>query len=221
MTDASADARSLRRTLIAGGVLLIVGAVVTYARSTFWSEPFTVVLSWLGIAAFSAALLVFAFGIGRTGSIVARRPLGVAAAVVVAAWPVVERVLTLAVPYESADPAFYQAWGYISLAVTLGALIVFVVQIARAGVLRDGVRRLPLWGLALVAAPQILMQLLVVALNIDFGTDEQEWIFLVFGLGQLLTFAVPVGLGIIALLEAHRPVAVAPDQPVQVYPPAD
>ncbi|MET0813478.1 MAG: hypothetical protein ABWY03_10505 [Microbacterium sp.] len=215
MTDSPA-AVPLRRTLNVGGVLLIVSAVLTFAQPTFFTSPLAGVLSWTATAAFSIALLVFAFGLGRGGSIVARRALGVAAAVVAAVWPLVERVLTWVLPYENAL-AFYGIWGYVSLTVMLAAMIVFVVQIARAGVLRGRVRWMPLWGLVLVAAPQILAQLLVVALNVDFRTDDQEWIFLVFGLGQLLSFAVPVGLGIIALVVANRPTPVG--DPVQVYPP--
>jgi len=218
MTDAARAARSLRKTLVAGGVLLLVSAVAGFAVPALVSTPLLVVVGWVGTAAFSAALLVFAFGIGREGSIVARRPLAVTAAIVVAAWPFLERLLTLLVPYENADPAFYQGWGYVSWTVTLGALLVFVLQIARAGVLRGRVRWMPVWGLVLVAAPQILAQLLVVALQADLGTEDQEWIFLIFGLGQLLAFAVPVGLGITALVTANNPLPAG--EPVQVYPPA-
>lgn len=219
MTDAASSARPLRTTLIAGGVLLIVHAVATFARPSFFAMPFSIAVSWVGILAFSAAVIVFAFGVGLEGSIVARGALALTAAVVVAVWPLVERTLSLLLPYERADPAFYPIWGYVSWAVMLAALLILVVRIARAGVLRGRVRWMPLWGLILIVAPQVLAQLLVVALSVDFGTDDQEWIFLVYGLGQLVAFAVPLGLGIIALLVANRPTAAVGG--VQVYPPSD
>ncbi len=216
MTDAPPAAGSLRRTLIAGGALLIVSAVATFSQPSFFAAPLSVVLGWLGVTAFSAALLVFAFGLGRAGSIVARGPLGVTAAAVAAAWPFVERAVTLALPFESIGAAFYQPWAFLSWGVMLGALAVFTVRIARAGVVRGRARWMPLWGLVLVTAPQLLAQIVMTAFAL--GAGDQDVVFLVLGLGQLLAFAVPLGLGIIALLVANRPVST--QAPVQVYPPA-
>ncbi|GAA1927675.1 hypothetical protein GCM10009775_19710 [Microbacterium aoyamense] len=218
MTDAP-SAAALRRTLTVGGVLLIAGAVLTFAQPTFFSLsiPLAEVMSWLAVGAYSATLLVFAFGLGRSGSIVSRRPLAVTAAVIVAAWPLVQRMVSWLVPVESALD-FYRAWGYISWTVTLAATIVFVVQIARAGVLRGRVRWMPLWGLVIVVVPQILTQAVIVAAGIDFSTRADEWIFLFFGLERLCAFAVPVALGIIALVIANRAAPVS--DPVQVYPPS-
>lgn len=223
MTDAP-SAPALRRTLLVGGVLLIVSAVLTFAQSSLLFaqtsmlfSPVSGVLFWAAVLAFSAAVLVFAFGIGRDGSVVRRRPLAVTAAVIVAVWPLIDRILSWIMPYESA-PDFYRAWAYLTWTVTLAASIVFVVQIARAGVLRGRERWMPLWGLALVVTPQVLTQLLYVAVSPAPSTDDGEWIALVWGLGQLLSFAVPVALGILAIIIANRPASVG--EPVQVYPPA-
>lgn len=216
--DAAVVTRSLRRTLIVGGVLLIGGAVIGFAQPWFLGSVMSPIVGWMGIAAFSAALLVFAFGLGRGGSIVARRPLGVAAAVVVAVWPVVQRIVTAFVPFEDATREFHQVWGYVTLAVTLGGLIAFTVEIARAGVVRGRLRWAPLWGLVALAVPQVIAQVLIAAVGADLGTSDDHPVFLVLGLGQLLTFAVPVTLGILALLHANGP-AARHDAQVQVYPP--
>lgn len=218
MTDAPPAARSLRRTLIAGGVLLIVSAVVGFAGPTFVATPLPVVLSWAGTVAFSAAVLVFAFGVGRGGSIVARRPLAVTAAVLVAGWPILNRVVTDALPVVPDTTTFLPAFGYVTIAVTLGATIVFTVQIARSGVITGTVRWMPLWGLVAVAVPQIVAQATVIALGMDIGASDYDAIVLLFGIGSLLAFAVPVALGVAAVLVANRPAAAA--GPVQVYPPA-
>src|SRR5215207_6241145 len=97
-SPAAARADRLPRTLMLGGVLLIVSAVVAFAAPNAFaaSLSFHAVLYWGSIVAFSASLLVFAFGAGHGGSIVARRPLGVTAAVVLAVWPFAERVVTWA-----------------------------------------------------------------------------------------------------------------------------
>ena len=209
------------RTLMLGGVLLIVSAVAALAAPNAFaaSLPFHTVLYWGSIAAFSTSVLVFAFGARRGGSIVARRPLGVAAAVVLALWPFAERVLTWAMPFGESTAEFYQVWGYVSLTVKVAAAIVLVVQIARAGVVTGRVRWAPAWGLAAVVVPQVLAQVLAIAMGIDQSRTEVDGVILLFGLGQLASFAAPVTLGILAIVLAQRR-AAPPGDPVQIYPPA-
>ncbi|WP_347978324.1 hypothetical protein [Microbacterium sp. ProA8] len=211
----------LGRTLMVGGVLLIVSAVAAFAAPNAFgaSLPFHTVLYWAAVVAFSMSVLVFAFGIGRGGSIVERRPLGVTAALVLALWPFAERLLTWAMPFEESTTEFYQVWGYVSLTVKIAAAIVLVVQIARAGVVTGRLRWAPAWALAAVVVPQILAQVLLIAMGIDQSRTEVDGVILLFGVGQLASFAAPVTLGILAIVLAQR--APAPSgEPVQIYPPA-
>ncbi|GAA2003331.1 hypothetical protein GCM10009739_12400 [Microbacterium ulmi] len=202
-------------------MLLIASAVASVAAPmlVMSNVPLTTVVYWAGTIAFSAALVVFAFGLGRPGSVVARQPLATGAAVLLAAWPFVGRALTAVLPYEQGTAEFYTAWGYASAAVEIAAAILVVVQIARAGIVTGRVRWAPLWALAAVVVPQVLAQLLVVALRIDLSATEDDGVFLLIGLGQLATLAAPIVLGILALLVAGRRVT-ADLPPVQVFPPA-
>lgn len=222
MTDAAADDAGLRRTLLAGGGLLIASgaAIVATPMLAVSSVPLTTVVSWAGTIVFSVALLVFAFGLGRSASIVARRPLAVGAMLLLALWPFVDGALTAVVPYGPESAELYGIWGYVSSAVELAAAIVAVVQIARAGVVTGRVRWVPLWSLVAVVVPQLVVQLVVVALGIDFGRSDDDGLFLIVGLGQFAAVATPVLLGILAILRATRPVVAAAQRPsVQVYPP--
>ena len=211
----------LPRTLMLGGVLLIVSAVAAFAAPQAFgaSLPFHAILYWGATVAFSAAVLVFAVGAGRGGSIVARRPLGVTAAVILALWPFAERVLTWAVPFDDSSTEFYQVWAYVSVAAKVAAAIVLVVQIARAGVVTGRLRWAPAWALAAVVVPQLLAQVLMIAMGIDQSRTEVDGLILLFGLGRLASFAAPVTLGILAIVLAQRRPA-PPGGPVQIYPPA-
>ncbi|GAA5094976.1 hypothetical protein GCM10025760_26670 [Microbacterium yannicii] len=218
---ARARADGLPRTLTIGGVLLIVSAVAAFAAPNAFAVnlPFHTVLSWVSTAAFSASVLVFALGIGQGGSIVARRPLGVTAALVVALWPFAERALTWAMPFSAGTAEFYQVWGYVSLTVRIAAAVVLVVQIARAGVVTGRMRWVPAWALAVVVLPQLLVQVMMVALGADLGRTEPDGLYLLIGLGQLASFAAPVTLGILAIVLAQRRPTPSGDA-VQIYPPA-
>ncbi|WP_243077112.1 hypothetical protein [Microbacterium sp. SS28] len=223
MTDAAAAASrddELGRTLTVGGVLLIASAVLAFVAPQMMSMApvLRTVVFWGAVVAFSCALVVYAFGLGRGGSIVARKPLGLGAMVGLAAWPLIERIMTLFLQVTSDTTQFFIAWGWISIAVQLAAAIVIVVQIARAGVITGQLRWAPLWGLIAVAAPQIIAQLLVVATGTEISRDENDVVWIFFGLGQLTDFAAPVILGILSIVHAQRRVPRAAE-PVQVYPP--
>lgn len=227
MTDAAPSAPShdaaARRTLVTGGALLVASAVaaITTPSLVMSNVGATIVIGWLGTAAFSAALALFAIGLGPSASIVARRPLGVAALLLIAAWPFLERILTAIVPYSAETVEFYRVWGYASAAVWVGAAIVAAVEIARAGAVAGRVRWLPLWALVAVVAPQVLAQIIVVALGLDLGRSENDALSLLIGLGLLASVAAPIVLGVVAIVQAYRPADAAADRPsVQVYPPA-
>lgn len=221
MKDSSAPNEALRRTLLVGGVLLIASAVLAFATPSLLSMPgvLRTGVFWTATLAFSAALIVYGVGLGRTGSIVARRPLGVGAMVLLAVWPLVDSAVSLPLAQAVGPTEFSLAWGWASIAVRLGASIVIVVQIARAGVIRGRMRWAPLWALVAVAVPQLLAQLLIVASGVAVGGNENDGIWLLFGLGQLTAFAAPVGLGILSIVLASRQAARAASEAVQVYPP--
>jgi hypothetical protein len=222
MTDAAMKGDRAGRTLVVGGVLLIASAVLAFVSPSVLSMPaaLSAVVYWSSTIAFSAALLVYAFGLGRSGSIVARRPLGVGAMVLLAVWPLIDRVVTLVVPFTESTTEFHLTWGWVAIALRLAAAIVVVVEIARAGVLVGRVRWAPLWALVAVAGPQVIAQLYLVATGLDINRTEDDLVWLVLGLGQLTAFAAPVVLGILSVVLAQRRTSTPAADPVQVYPPA-
>ncbi|MCR2828498.1 hypothetical protein NQ160_23655, partial [Microbacterium sp. zg.Y909] len=82
--------RAVRMTWTIGGVALVLCGVIGMLQ---YSLPYAG--SFLTItreAVFAAAILLFAIGRSKEASVVARRPLGVAALAVVALWPIVLRI---------------------------------------------------------------------------------------------------------------------------------
>jgi MFS family permease len=217
MTDAAADARRDHDARLAwriGGILLLACAAVSIVAPSLGGTPLAAVGFWVRSLLFSAALLVFAFGVRGAGSVVARQPLGVSALVVLAVWPLVSGLVSDLVPFSMDLAEFFLAWGYVSLAVQLGAAIVAVIVIARAGAVLHPWRWAPLWALVAALAPQLILQAVVASP----GADVQAMAGPVNGLSQIAAIAVPLGLGLAAILLA--PVRTAPGT-VQVYPPAD
>lgn len=212
MDDAAPGHDALRRTLVVGGALLIASAVARLAWLIVVSRGVAVPLTalhWSSTLALSAALLVFAFGLRRSpsGSIVARRRLAVTAMVVLAAWPLVEGVVSSRLPFTPGTADFHRGIGYASIAVQLGASIVSVVAIARAGVIRGPLRWAPAWALASVAVPQLLIQVFGAASGPDLAASETDVIVTVMTLGQLAVVAAPLTLGVLSLMLASRSAA--------------
>ncbi|MDC5237986.1 hypothetical protein NRA21_17920, partial [Acinetobacter baumannii] len=97
--------------------------------------PIGVTRTLVGVL-YAAAVLVFAIGLTRESSVVARRPLGLVALAILAGWPFVDWFLTdVVMPYDRA-PEAAGALGYIDLIVRIGAGLVAAVQIIRVGVVR-------------------------------------------------------------------------------------
>lgn len=217
MTDAAVDharnAGDARTAWTWGGALLIACAAISVLTLSVMGGPIAVVASWTRIVLFGAALVLFAFGIRGSGSVVARGRVGIVALLVLAVWPFVERLLALIIIPSMENLDFYLAWGYVSLLVQAGAAITAVVMIARAGVLPPQWRWAPLWALVAIVAPQLIIQLVLSAP----GTSAQDWSGILVGLTQLVNIAAPLSLGILAIaLARRRPPVVS----VQVYPPA-
>jgi hypothetical protein len=163
VTDIQAPDRTApnaQRAWFIGGALLLATVVLTVADQPALSQIVNGPL--IATALFSAALLVFAYGVRGAGSLTARRPLGTAALTVLAVWSLLESVLTGLLPSgfpNDAIPSTLLLFGYVDsllrFAVALGA----VVQIARVGALPPPRNWAPAVALAAVCIPWLLGQI--------------------------------------------------------------
>lgn len=216
MTDA--DRPATTPAWIWGGGLLLASAVLPLITG---SSGFAAagglsgaVFSWIGMLAFAAAMVVFALGLGRRGSVVARRPAGTVALIALAVVTPIIWVLTAVFPYSDADPGAYAVWGYAELAVRFGAALVAVVAVSRARVVPPPWNWAPAWGLAAVVVTGVLAQVSTVALAGRPG--DQEALVTVFALSSLVAVVVPSLLGILAIVLGSR---AEPRATIPVYPP--
>lgn len=197
-----------------GGSLLLASVLlqVLLTGSLSGATGLSGVVLWLGILSHSAALLVFAFG-WRGGSVTARRPVPTTALVVLALWGPLGAVLSRVIVITPEASEVGVTLGYVEIAVWFGAALVAVVGIQRAGVVPRPWHRAPMWGLAIVAGTGVFTQVAGVAL----GQRSMELLLLLFQFSGLVTIAVPLLLGILAVvlgLRDERPTQV------HVYPPA-
>ncbi|WP_194409218.1 hypothetical protein [Microbacterium cremeum] len=167
------------------------------------------------VAVWAGALLVLAFGIRRSGSVVARRPLGVAALAVAAVMPLVSMLVWSVVPLDSADPAIGVMVGQALAVVELAALAVAAVAIARGGAVPHRLRWAPLIVLAVSAGAQIAVQ--AVAATAPDALAQPGVIAFFMGATLLGTLGILL-LGILAIVLAPRD-RVRSDETVQVFPP--
>lgn len=215
-TRAMRDAR-LAWTL--GGSLLIAHAVLTLVGSgamwlSFPGAGYVLDVFW------AAALVIFAFGIRGSGSVVAKRPVGVAALLVAAIMPfVITAVLAVSTPSTidaAYDPTLNVTIMESLLALGLAALVISCVVIAQAGAMPRRWRWMPLILVAVGAAPQLIATIAMVSIRDPWGQVGVAMALQAFGyLSTLATLA----LGILAIVLAPRD-APRPTDPVQVYPPA-
>ena len=144
-----------------GGILLIAATlVVAVPAPTLRSVPGG---EFAGPALFSAALLVFAFGLRGAGSITARRPLGTAALALLAVWTFADGLLWRFTPLGSLPLDRPALLGTAIPLITAALAAVACVQIARAGVVPTPWNWAPTWALIAVVAPSLLQMLLVAA----------------------------------------------------------
>lgn len=209
--------RDARLAWLIGGSLLVARAALVLVMN---GNP---VLSFAGAGfvldgLWAAALLVLAFGVRGQGSVVARRPLGVVALVVAAAVPLLADLWWAVRPVSPAD--FPVGVGVVigngTSVLLLGALIVAVVVIGRAGAVPARVRWAPLIVLAVSSGAQILMSIVAVSLPSNLVRPEVTTAY--FFASTLGTLGL-LTLGILAIVFAPRE-AAKPAPPTQVYPPA-
>jgi hypothetical protein len=218
MMDADLRAvRDARLAWIIGGSLLIAFAVLTLAANSM--APIIHLPGWgIGLdVLWAAALLVFALGIRRAGSIVARQPLGVVALVLAAVLPFVSMAFWWVIPPDGMDQPVTLAIGQTFIAVSFAALLVATVVIARAGAVPHRVRWVPLIVLLVAAGVQVLAQSLAVSAS---SSGDGDLAALVSAISLTSSLAILL-LGVLAIFFAPRePVRPPAAETLQVYPPA-
>lgn len=144
-----------RRTWLIGGILLVAYALMT-------------LVGWMGTVLsvgrlpsllISAAFFLFAIGIGRGGSVTARRPLGTGALIALALWHAGAPWLFDVIPdaaYRDPDlSAVLQMATVTGVVIELVLAIIVVTQIGRIGVVPVPWRWAPLWVLIAVVVGQL------------------------------------------------------------------
>ena len=183
-----------------GGGLLLASVVITVI-----TQPALVPLAGtVGPALFSAALVVFAFGVRGSGSVTALRPLGTAALVVLAVWLLLGSVL-----YDfngdiigNDAPVVVTAFTYADSFVQFALALVAVIQIARLGVVPAPWKWVPTWVVAVVSVTWLVLQLVGGGSATVFGPNLVTWILM--GLDGSARIGGTVLLGVIAIVLADR-----------------
>ncbi|WP_295014355.1 hypothetical protein [uncultured Microbacterium sp.] len=196
--DTGSAARSRRLTWTIGGVLLVLSALTGLAGQSTLPSLNAATLPLFGLGA-----TVLAIGIGRPGSVTARRPLGTGAILALVIVLVVVRPLLTHALLPSPVEAIRSVGPFPSLAVAdlvltvveLSCAIVAVVRIARQGVVPSPWRLAPLWALCTVAVTQAIAMLLVSIPGLDAGAV----VGVVAGLSVIRSAAI-VFLGIVAIV---------------------
>lgn len=194
-----------------GGIGLIVCGVIGMLQYSLFgiAQATGIVLD----VVFAAAVLLFAVGLSREASVVARRPLGVIALAVVALWPLVTRAVQPFLPrmdaatFEAGMAAYREAENvltavfFVNLLVSLAASLLASVQIARAGVVPRPWNWAPLWAWIASVTAGVIPQILFSAAG-SAGTRVYTEIAVLLGTVGFLSRTL--GLGILALVLAAR-----------------
>ncbi len=213
----TADARrDARLAWVIGGSLLIAYAVVSLAANAISMMFYVPGVGTALDVIWAVALLVFAFGIRRSGSVVARQPLGVVALIVAAALPFASTMLWRLIPLETTDQLASVMIGETLRALSLAALVVATVVIGRAGAVPPRVRWVPLIVLAIVAGGQILAQ--VIAVSAPGLAQQAAIVGMLFGASLLGSVGILL-LGVLATFFAPTESVREPAEAVvQIYP---
>ncbi|MDN3495866.1 hypothetical protein QL996_08005 [Planococcus sp. APC 4015] len=218
MNDSSASKRVGRdglRAWVLGGSLMLASVGVDVIASQTAGTIFTSWIGWLGALAWAASLAVFALGIRGEGSVVGRRPLGVAALLVAALVPLVFRIVWTFFAGPMLDVGgrpVSLALGYAEPLISAAALLIAVVAIARADVVPRRVRWVP----AVVLACNVGMRVLIELVGLTAPMLGQQVLVPLFAFAGLVGTAGSLLLGILAVVSGSRR---EPPATVQVYPP--
>lgn len=190
-----------RVTWLSGGIGLIACGFVGVLQGSALGTPSFMVVSYIAGLLWAGAILVLAVGLSREGSVVARKPLGLAASAVVAVWPLIAVAVTsIASPFEPQHVQLWLVWGYLAMILPLLAGAIAAVQVGRARVVPRPWNWAPLWVLATQVALSALSQLIRAT-----APDVVIWMpRLLEALGNLGVLAGTFGLGILATVLATR-----------------
>lgn len=195
-------AADLVRARFLGGALLLATVVLGVTAQPGLSLGFGGDI--IGVALFSASMLVFAYGIRGSGSITARRPLGTAALTVLAVWVLLESILTNVLSSSvsnNAPPSALLVLGYADLLFRFAVTLVAVVQIARAGAVPSPWNWAPGWVLAAVCVPWLLTQIV----SISLAPQQPLTLILIIGaVDGLFRIGGTMFLGVLAIVLADR-----------------
>ena len=200
--DTGSAARQRRRTWVLGGALLVASALVQLAAQGSLAPLYRA-----ADVLFAAGALVLVIGIGRAGSVTARRPLGtgavVALVVVLLVAPYLSSTLLTGIAPAPGTISGYQIFFWIQLAVSLMLAILAATQIGRAGVVPQPWNWAPLWALGAVTLAQLIPMAPFWAPLLGSGQDPSALLglFSVFGLVRPLAIAF---LGIVAIVLGTR-----------------
>lgn len=204
--------RPRRVAWLLGGSLLIASALVGLVAPQA-GYPVGGWVQTAGAVLFAAAALVFASGLPDGASVTARRPVGTTALAVLGVWPLVSSIIWATQEPMAEMRPFDSAIAYVDLVLPLAAALVAVVSIARAGVVPAPWNWAPTWALAALVVPNVLTQLLFVAVP----NEMPQLAPMLVTFATLVVAAAPIFLGVLALVLAQPPRAER--SPVAVYPP--
>lgn len=153
-------------------------------------------------------MVILALGIPAGGSVTRRRPLGTTALIMTGLFAIVD-----AIPWDDVSQwplPVAEVFFYGQLLLKLVAVIIAVTAIARSSAVPAPWNWAPTWCLVALAVPSILLQGMA-ATNPANLQQSAEWIS---ALTVLVSLAVPIFLGALAIALAQRP---AIREPVSIY----
>ena len=189
-----------------GGSALILSGVLVMMREIALGSSLTPALAVIAELTWSVGVTVFAVGRTRYESVVARRPLGIVAILILAWWQVAARIvfdaLTPSGGFATPDsvPPTYVVFGYLHLLMPLAAGIIATVQIARTRIVPSPWRWAPLWVLGL----SVLVGVITQAMFATLALPQQALADVATLLGALSNLASTIGLGVLALVLSER-----------------
>jgi hypothetical protein len=204
-----------RLSWLLGGFGLIACCVVGVLRSSvLGAAGATTFLTVVADLIWAGAILVLAAGLHRAESVVARRPLGTAAAAAVALWPLTATLVELlAGPDTPAEARGWAFWGYATALVPLVVGLIAATQVLRARVVPAPWSRAPLWVLVLQTVIWVVPQ----AIGVASPQALTDMAGLLPALSTLGFLTATLGLGIPAIVLSDRSRAGT----VPVYPSAE
>lgn len=188
------------RAWMIGGALLLTTVVIGVAQPALSLIPLG---GSIRPVLFSAALLVFAFGIRGSGSVTARRPLGSIALTALAAWLLLGWVLQdiIASTFSNDSlPTGLMAFGYVDSYVKFALALVAVVQIARAGVVPGPWKWAPAGVVGAASISWLLIEVVSVGSTQGFGLGTVA----LLSVDALVRVGGTVLLGVLAIVLADR-----------------